>query len=94
MLTKARIRNNVKLAEAPSFGRTIFEHAPDSNGARDYEAFAEEFLAMIGMASPVRDTGIGSPAAATPEPEPPSVSPPEPTEPPEPPAATTMDASA
>jgi chromosome partitioning protein len=47
MLTKTRIRNNVKLAEAPSFGRTIFEHAPDSNGARDYEAFATEFLAMI-----------------------------------------------
>jgi hypothetical protein len=40
MLAKSRIRNNVKLAEAPSFGRTIFEHAPDSNGARDYEAFA------------------------------------------------------
>jgi chromosome partitioning protein len=50
ILTKTRIRNNVKLAEAPSFGRTIFEHAPDSNGARDYEAFASEFLGMIGMA--------------------------------------------
>ncbi|MFY9344642.1 MAG: AAA family ATPase, partial [Planctomycetota bacterium] len=46
LLTKTRIRNNVKLAESPSFGRTIFEHAPDSNGARDYEAFAAEFLAM------------------------------------------------
>jgi len=52
ILTKTRIRNNVKLAEAPSFGRTIFEHAPDSNGARDYEAFGNEFLAMIGMAAP------------------------------------------
>ena len=30
------IRVNIKLAEAPSFKRTIFEHAPDSNGARDY----------------------------------------------------------
>ncbi|MBI3179300.1 MAG: hypothetical protein HYZ27_06535 [Deltaproteobacteria bacterium] len=30
------IRVNIKLAEAPSFGKTIFEHAPDSNGARDY----------------------------------------------------------
>jgi chromosome partitioning protein len=49
MLAKSRIRNNVKLAEAPSFGRSIFEHAPDSNGARDYEAFAGEFLGMIGM---------------------------------------------
>jgi chromosome partitioning protein len=51
LLTRTRIRNNVKLAEAPSFGRTIFEHAPDSNGARDYEAFAHEFLVMIGVAA-------------------------------------------
>ena len=48
LLTKSRIRNNVKLAEAPSFGRTIFEHAPDSNGAKDYAAFGLEFLEMIG----------------------------------------------
>ena len=47
-LARTRIRNNVKLAEAPSFGRTIFEHAPDSNGARDYESFANEFLVMTG----------------------------------------------
>ena len=47
LLTRTRIRSNVKLAEAPSFGRTIFEHAPDSNGAKDYAAFAREFLAMI-----------------------------------------------
>lgn len=52
LLTKTRIRSNVKLAEAPSFGRTIFEHAPDSNGARDYAAFAAELLAMIGEAVP------------------------------------------
>lgn len=48
LLTETRIRNNVKLAEAPSFGRTIFEHAPDSNGAKDYAAFGLEFLQMIG----------------------------------------------
>jgi chromosome partitioning protein len=48
-LAKTRIRNNVKLAEAPSFGRTIFEHAPDSNGARDYEAVAQELLEKLGM---------------------------------------------
>ena len=52
MLARTRIRNNVKLAEAPSFGRTIFEHAPDSNGARDYESFATEFLAMIAAPAP------------------------------------------
>jgi chromosome partitioning protein len=30
------IRVNTKLAEAPSTKKTIFEHAPDSHGARDY----------------------------------------------------------
>ncbi len=45
VVAKTMIRMNVKLAEAPSFGRTIFEHAPDSNGAADHEAFAREFLA-------------------------------------------------
>jgi chromosome partitioning protein len=45
ILANTCIRSNVKLAEAPSFGHTIFEHAPDSNGARDYLSFAEEFLA-------------------------------------------------
>jgi chromosome partitioning protein len=48
LLAKSHIRNNVKLAEAPSFGMTIFEHAPDSNGSRDYWAFAREFLARQG----------------------------------------------
>ena len=52
LLARTRIRNNVKLAEAPSFGRTIFEHAPDSNGARDYESFASELLAMLGVDDP------------------------------------------
>lgn len=52
LLAKTRVRNNVKLAEAPSFGRTIFEHAPDSNGARDYDSFAEELLAALGAPAP------------------------------------------
>jgi len=46
LLAKSMIRMNVKLAEAPSFGRTIFEHAPDSNGALDHEAFVREFLGL------------------------------------------------
>jgi chromosome partitioning protein len=36
------VRSNVKLAEAPSFGRTIFEYAPDSNGAQDYLSVARD----------------------------------------------------
>lgn len=44
ILYEAMIRQNVKLAEAPSQGRTIFEYAPDSNGSVDYEALTREFL--------------------------------------------------
>lgn len=38
------IRQNVKLAEAPSAGRTIFEYDPLSNGALDYQELTNEFL--------------------------------------------------
>jgi chromosome partitioning protein len=38
------IGKNVKLAEAPGYGQTIFEYAPDSPGAHDYEAVARELL--------------------------------------------------
>lgn len=38
------IRVNVRLAEAPAFGNTIFEHSPDSTGARAYRLLAEELL--------------------------------------------------
>lgn len=30
------VRPNIKLAEAPSYGKTIFEYQSDCNGARDY----------------------------------------------------------
>ncbi|MGZ5282217.1 MAG: ParA family protein [Methylotenera sp.] len=40
------IRMNVKLAEAPSFGQSVITYDPNSNGAKDYMAFAREFLAQ------------------------------------------------
>ncbi len=43
---KTRIRTNVRLAEAPSHGLTIFEYAPDSNGAEDYLALAREIVGI------------------------------------------------
>lgn len=43
---KTRIRNNVRLAEAPSHGKSIFAYAPKSAGAEDYAALAEEVDAM------------------------------------------------
>ncbi|MEM6778136.1 MAG: AAA family ATPase [Planctomycetota bacterium] len=39
-----RIRRNIRLAEAPSFGQSIFEYASDSNGAEDYMRLAEEVI--------------------------------------------------
>lgn len=38
------IRRNIKLAECPSFGKTIFEYAPGAPGAQDYGALAEAFV--------------------------------------------------
>jgi hypothetical protein len=38
------IRRNIKLAECPSFGQTIFEYEPNSNGAKDYNALGDEFM--------------------------------------------------
>lgn len=43
-----RIRRNIRLAEAPSFGQSILEYAPTSNGAEDYRALASEVLEMQG----------------------------------------------
>jgi chromosome partitioning protein len=43
---KTRIRRNIKLAEAPSFGQSIIDFAPTCPGALDYIAMAQEILAM------------------------------------------------
>jgi chromosome partitioning protein len=41
---KPPIRRNVKLAECPSFGKSIFDYAPTAPGAADYKALAEAVL--------------------------------------------------
>ena len=43
------IRRNIKLAEAPSHGKTIFEYEPRCHGAEDYAALADEMLAMMNV---------------------------------------------
>lgn len=43
----SRIRRNIKLAESPSFGQTILDYEPASNGAADYRALAQEVMEMI-----------------------------------------------
>ncbi len=73
------IRRNVKLAESPSFGKTVFEYAPESHGAADYRALAREIEALAGPqrrgvtedvaarwlseAAPERGPGPAAPAA-------------------------------
>ncbi len=41
---KTRIRRNIRLAECPSFGQSIFQYAPTSRGAEDYASLASEVL--------------------------------------------------
>jgi chromosome partitioning protein len=67
------IRRNIKLAEAPSYGQTVFEYDPTCNGAEDYGKVAKYLL------------GIDE----TPKPAPADAAPSEPTsdDPPPPPAA-------
>ena len=43
---ETRIRRNIKLAEAPSFGVSIFDYAAKSNGSEDYGLLVAEILAM------------------------------------------------
>jgi chromosome partitioning protein len=39
---QTRIRRNIRLAECPSFGQSIFQYAPTSRGAEDYASLAAE----------------------------------------------------
>jgi chromosome partitioning protein len=61
---KSRIRTNVRLAEAPSHGKSIFDYAPDSYGAEDYLALARE---VAGIQAIVRDPEIPVALPAAPE---------------------------
>ncbi len=46
------IRRNIKLAESPSFGKTIFEYASDASGAADYRILADVLLKEWNMWMP------------------------------------------
>ena len=39
-----RIRRNIRLAEAPSHGQSIFQYSPHCNGAQDYRSLAQEVM--------------------------------------------------
>lgn len=73
---KPPVRRNIKLAEAPSFGQTIFDYSPKCAGAADYLALARGMLtrwrgtkaaaaAVDGASASVRAEGAGAgPSAA------------------------------
>lgn len=42
---RTRISENVSLAESPAMNKTVFEHAPESRGAHDYNDLLKELLA-------------------------------------------------
>jgi chromosome partitioning protein len=64
------ISSNVKLAESPSFGKTIFEYAPESIGARDFASLSHEVLAREAarprQAAQVADASADVPRSAEP----------------------------
>lgn len=43
---RTRIRRNIRLAECPSFGQSIFQYAPTSRGAEDYASLAAEIRGL------------------------------------------------
>jgi chromosome partitioning protein len=48
-LFKTIIRQNVAIAESTTTGQSIFEYAPNSNGATDYRTLAAEILTKFGQ---------------------------------------------
>jgi chromosome partitioning protein len=50
----SRIRRNIKLAECPSFGQSIFGYAPKCPGAADYRDLAREVLGGVVVEEPVK----------------------------------------
>ena len=48
---ETRIRRNIRLAEAPSYGQSIFDYAPHSHGADDYRRLAREISGLRSLVS-------------------------------------------
>ena len=69
LVVQTMIRPNVKLAEAPSHGMTIFEYDPSSNGAKDYAALAGELLGEIAPPPDDEEETAETPVAADAAPE-------------------------
>ena len=53
-VTESWIPKRVKIAEAPSYGQSIFGYAPDSPGASDFEQLARELESRLEFPAPHR----------------------------------------
>jgi chromosome partitioning protein len=64
-LFQTRIRRNIRLAECPSFGQSIFDYAPTSRGAEDYASLAAEVqgLAPAAIWLSADDKAVGLPGS-------------------------------
>jgi len=47
LVFKSEVRINVRLSEAPSFGKTVFQHDWASSGAAAYRSLADEVLEKV-----------------------------------------------
>lgn len=56
-LFETRIRRNIRLAEAPSFERSIFDYSAQSAGAADYRALATELISLYSAQSEAASSG-------------------------------------
>ncbi len=52
------VRRNIKLAEAPSFGQTIFDYAPRCPGAGDYREIVRSLLERWGLPHGEFESGV------------------------------------
>jgi len=59
-LFESRIRRNIRLAEAPSFEQSIFSYSPQSAGAEDYRALADEVVSLYACQA---NDGISEPVS-------------------------------
>lgn len=62
------IRVNVRLSEAPTLGKTIYEYDPRSRGAVDYALLVERLSAMFSFRVGARTNGVATMPAALPAP--------------------------
>lgn len=53
-----KIRRNVKLAECPSHGKSIFRYAPTCPGATDYAALANEVIGAVDVGNPPAEQSV------------------------------------